>query len=68
MSPAAPWAVQWPRIVSGGISALAGASVTATAFAANAVLTNAIGYASPGATRGDRLNGPLATFPVWLDA
>lgn len=40
---------QWPMIVSGGISALAGASFIASASAANPVLTNAIGYAIPGA-------------------
>lgn len=40
---------QWPMIVSGGISALAGGSFIATASAADPVLTNAIGYAIPGA-------------------
>jgi hypothetical protein len=36
-------------IVSGGISALAGGSFIAAASADNPVLTNAIGYAIPGA-------------------
>jgi hypothetical protein len=40
---------QWPMIVSGGISALAGGSFIAAASADNPVLTNAIGYAIPGA-------------------
>ncbi|MET8308544.1 hypothetical protein [Micromonospora sp. NPDC005173] len=41
---------QWPMIISGGISVLAGASFIAGASADNPVLTNAIGYAIPGAT------------------
>jgi hypothetical protein len=40
---------QWPMIVSGGISILAGGSFIATASANNPVLTTAIGYAIPGA-------------------
>jgi uncharacterized membrane protein HdeD (DUF308 family) len=40
---------QWPMIVSGGISALAGGSFIATASTKNPTLTNAIGYAIPGA-------------------
>ena len=40
---------QWPMIVSGGISALAGGSFILTASADNPALTNAIGYAIPGA-------------------
>ncbi|AVT36801.1 hypothetical protein [Plantactinospora sp. BB1] len=40
---------QWPMIVSGGISVLAGGSFIAAAAADNPVLTNAIGYAIPGA-------------------
>jgi uncharacterized membrane protein HdeD (DUF308 family) len=40
---------QWPMIVSGGISVLAGGSFIATASANNPALTNAIGYAIPGA-------------------
>jgi uncharacterized membrane protein HdeD (DUF308 family) len=40
---------QWPMIVSGGISVLAGGSFIVTASASNPVLTNAIGYAVPGA-------------------
>jgi len=40
---------QWPMIISGGISVLAGGSFIATASADNPVLTNAIGYAIPGA-------------------
>ena len=40
---------QWPMIVSGGISILAGGSFIATASANNPALTNAIGYAIPGA-------------------
>lgn len=40
---------QWPMIVSGGISVLAGGSFIATASAANPALTNAVGYAIPGA-------------------
>ncbi len=40
---------QWPMIVSGGISVLAGGSFIVTASTSNPVLTNAIGYAVPGA-------------------
>lgn len=40
---------QLPMIVSGGISALAGGSFIASASAAHPALTNAIGYAIPGA-------------------
>ncbi|WP_426502714.1 hypothetical protein ACPPVO_34425 [Dactylosporangium sp. McL0621] len=40
---------QWPMIISGGISVLAGGSFIAGASADNPVLTNAIGYAIPGA-------------------
>jgi uncharacterized membrane protein HdeD (DUF308 family) len=40
---------QWPMIVSGGISVLAGGSFIAGASADNPALTNAIGYAIPGA-------------------
>ncbi|MGW3787250.1 hypothetical protein ACWD5Z_21880 [Micromonospora chokoriensis] len=40
---------QWPMIISGGISTLAGGSFIASAAAANPSLTNAAGYAIPGA-------------------
>ncbi|MFK3979689.1 hypothetical protein ACI2K4_04840 [Micromonospora sp. NPDC050397] len=40
---------QWPMIFSGGISVLAGASFIAGASADDPALTNAIGYAIPGA-------------------
>ena len=40
---------QWPMIISGGISVLAGGSFIAGAGADDPVLTNAIGYAIPGA-------------------
>ncbi|WP_127499589.1 hypothetical protein [Actinoplanes solisilvae] len=40
---------QWPMIVSGGLSVLAGGSFVAAASAAEPALTNAIGYAIPGA-------------------
>jgi uncharacterized membrane protein HdeD (DUF308 family) len=40
---------QWPMIISGGISVLAGAWFIAGASADNPALTNAIGYAIPGA-------------------
>ncbi|WP_238447572.1 hypothetical protein [Micromonospora sp. 4G55] len=40
---------QWPMIISGGLSVLAGGSFIAAASADNPVLTNAIGYAIPGA-------------------
>ncbi|BBH70734.1 hypothetical protein ACTI_74190 [Actinoplanes sp. OR16] len=40
---------QWPMIFSGGLSILAGASFIAGAAAAEPTLTNAVGYAVPGA-------------------
>ncbi|MGK5683668.1 hypothetical protein [Actinoplanes sp. URMC 104] len=40
---------QWPMIISGGLSVLAGGSFVAAASAADPALTNAIGYAIPGA-------------------
>ncbi|MER7589748.1 hypothetical protein ABTW72_19665 [Micromonospora sp. NPDC127501] len=40
---------QWPMIISGGISVIAGGSFVAAASADNPALTNAIGYAIPGA-------------------
>lgn len=40
---------QWPMIISGGISVLAGGSFIAGASADDPALTNAIGYAVPGA-------------------
>ena len=40
---------QWPMIFSGGLSVVAGASFIAGASADDPVLTNAIGYAIPGA-------------------
>ncbi|GAA1559810.1 hypothetical protein [Kribbella lupini] len=40
---------QWPMIISGGISVLAGGSFIAGASADNPALTNAVGYAIPGA-------------------
>jgi uncharacterized membrane protein HdeD (DUF308 family) len=40
---------QWPMIVSGGISVLAGGSFIATAATDHPALTSAIGYAVPGA-------------------
>ncbi|SIR29132.1 hypothetical protein [Micromonospora avicenniae] len=40
---------QWPMIISGGISVLAGGSFLAAASAESPALTNAIGYAIPGA-------------------
>jgi uncharacterized membrane protein HdeD (DUF308 family) len=40
---------QWPMIVSGAISVLAGGSFIAGASADNPALTNAVGYAVPGA-------------------
>ncbi|WP_250007598.1 hypothetical protein [Actinoplanes sp. M2I2] len=40
---------QWPMIISGGISVLAGGSFIAAAGADNPALTNAAGYAIPGA-------------------
>lgn len=40
---------QWPMIISGGISVLAGGSFIAGASGADPTLTNAIGYAIPGA-------------------
>ncbi|MFE6104707.1 DUF308 domain-containing protein [Streptomyces laurentii] len=39
---------QWPMIISGGISILAGASFVASAGADKPMLTSAIGYAVPG--------------------
>ncbi|MFD7713020.1 hypothetical protein ACFV6E_21595 [Streptomyces sp. NPDC059785] len=39
---------QWPMILSGGISVLAGASFVASAGADDPALTSAIGYAVPG--------------------
>ncbi|MEU4536024.1 hypothetical protein AB0G15_14290 [Streptosporangium sp. NPDC023825] len=39
---------QWPMIISGGVSVLAGASFVAGASAANPTLINAAGYAIPG--------------------
>ncbi|MFE6102127.1 DUF308 domain-containing protein [Streptomyces laurentii] len=39
---------QWPMIISGGISILAGASFVASAGADKPMLTGAIGYAVPG--------------------
>ncbi len=40
---------QWPMIISGGISVLAGGSFIAGAAADSPALTNAVGYAIPGA-------------------
>ena len=40
---------QWPMIISGGISVLAGGSFIAGAAAEDPALTNAVGYAVPGA-------------------
>jgi uncharacterized membrane protein HdeD (DUF308 family) len=40
---------QWPMIISGGLSVLAGGSFLASASADNPMLTNAAGYAVPGA-------------------
>ncbi|MFJ6542580.1 hypothetical protein ACIQMP_18310 [Streptomyces sp. NPDC091385] len=39
---------QWPMILSGGISVLAGASFVASAGAEHPMLTGAVGYAVPG--------------------
>ncbi|WP_436762304.1 hypothetical protein [Streptosporangium sp. V21-05] len=39
---------QWPMIISGGVSVLAGASFVLGASADNPTLTNAVGYAIPG--------------------
>ncbi|WP_394428814.1 hypothetical protein [Streptomyces sp. SGAir0957] len=39
---------QWPMILSGGISVLAGASFVASAGAAEPTLSSAVGYAVPG--------------------
>nr|WP_203606653.1 hypothetical protein [Streptomyces sp. SID11385] len=39
---------QWPMILSGGISVLAGASFVASAGADDPTLTSAVGYAIPG--------------------
>jgi uncharacterized membrane protein HdeD (DUF308 family) len=40
---------QWPMIISGGLSVLAGGSFIAAASADDPMLTNAVGYAIPGA-------------------
>jgi uncharacterized membrane protein HdeD (DUF308 family) len=40
---------QWPMIISGGLSVLAGGSFVAAAATDDPALTNAIGYAIPGA-------------------
>lgn len=40
---------QWPMIISGGLSVLAGSSFVAAASATDPALTNAVGYAIPGA-------------------
>jgi uncharacterized membrane protein HdeD (DUF308 family) len=40
---------QWPMIISGGLSVLAGGSFIAGASADDPALTNAVGYAIPGA-------------------
>ncbi|MEV4532440.1 hypothetical protein AB0J82_01255 [Asanoa sp. NPDC049518] len=40
---------QWPMIISGGLSVLAGGSFVAAASADDPALTSAIGYAIPGA-------------------
>ena|SRR5687768_4260987 len=40
---------QWPMIISGGLSVLAGGSFIAAAAATDPALTNAVGYAIPGA-------------------
>ncbi|MFG1926444.1 hypothetical protein [Cryptosporangium sp. NPDC048952] len=40
---------QWPMIISGGLSVLAGSSFIAAASADDPMLTNAVGYAIPGA-------------------
>ncbi|MBX7266567.1 hypothetical protein KIF24_11310 [Micromonospora sp. Llam7] len=40
---------QWPMIISGGLSVLAGGSFFVAASAQSPMLTNAIGYAIPGA-------------------
>jgi uncharacterized membrane protein HdeD (DUF308 family) len=40
---------QWPMIISGGLSVLAGGSFIAGASAADPAVTNAVGYAIPGA-------------------
>ncbi|GIF53485.1 uncharacterized membrane protein HdeD (DUF308 family) [Asanoa ferruginea] len=40
---------QWPMIISGGLSVLAGGAFVAAASADDPALTNAIGYAIPGA-------------------
>jgi uncharacterized membrane protein HdeD (DUF308 family) len=40
---------QWPMIISGGLSVLAGGSFIAAASADSPALTNAVGYAVPGA-------------------
>jgi uncharacterized membrane protein HdeD (DUF308 family) len=40
---------QWPMIISGGLSVLAGSSFFAAASATDPAMTNAVGYAIPGA-------------------
>jgi hypothetical protein len=40
---------QWPMIISGGLSVIAGATFLLSASAANPMLTNAVGYVIPGA-------------------
>ena len=40
---------QWPMIISGGLSVLAGSSFLAAASATDPAVTNAVGYAIPGA-------------------
>ncbi|MDY7084946.1 MAG: hypothetical protein SYR96_07555 [Actinomycetota bacterium] len=40
---------QWPMIISGGLSVLAGSSFLAAASATDPAVTNAVGYALPGA-------------------
>ncbi|MEV4347685.1 hypothetical protein AB0J83_24790 [Actinoplanes sp. NPDC049596] len=40
---------QWPMIISGGLSVVAGSSFVAAASATDPALTNAVGYAVPGA-------------------
>jgi uncharacterized membrane protein HdeD (DUF308 family) len=40
---------QWPMIISGGLSVLAGSSFIVAASASDPALTNAVGYAIPGA-------------------
>jgi uncharacterized membrane protein HdeD (DUF308 family) len=40
---------QWPMIISGGLSVIAGATFVVSASAEKPMLTNAVGYAVPGA-------------------